>query len=117
MSSSSYIINSDLVVVGMGGFIGSDDAPSVSQLTEWQRSGQLGFIQLGGGPGGGPGGKKGPGQGNQPPGGRSGPGGQRSEQRQQWVRQACAPVPAEAYGGDGGADGSPEELYDCRSTP
>ncbi len=117
MSSSSYIINTDLTVVGMGGFTGSNDAPSVSQLTTWQQSGQLGFVQLGGGPGGGPGGKGAPGQGKQPPGGSGGPGGTQTEQRQQWVRQACTPVAPEAYGGDGGADAAStsQELYDCRS--
>lgn len=109
MSSSSYIINTDLPVIGMGGFMGSDDAPSVPQLTEWQQSGQLGFVQLGGGPGGG---KQPPGG----PGGSGGPGGQHTEQRQQWVRQACTPVSPAAYGGDAGGDASSQELYDCRST-
>ena len=129
--ASSYIINTDLTVVGMGGFMGSDDAPSVSQLTEWKRSGQLGFVLLGGGPGGmmrsadgqngqAPDGQAPDGQGQdgrsqdgerrgmQMPGG--GRGGQAATDRENWVKQNCTLVDPAAYGGS--ADSS-QELYTC----
>ncbi|MCI2422840.1 glycosyltransferase family 39 protein [Saccharopolyspora sp. K220] len=120
--AAAYIINSDLTVVGMGGFTGSDDAPSVAQLTEWKQSGQLGFVLLGGGMGGGarerdgmrlPNGVESPG-GMQPPEGMrgaGGPGGQLSSEREEWVKQNCTPVDPAAWGGS--ADTS-QELYACQ---
>ncbi|WP_243792730.1 glycosyltransferase family 39 protein [Saccharopolyspora gloriosae] len=129
MGSGTYIINSDLRVIGMGGFTGSDDAPSVRLLTEWKQLGRLGFVQLGGhgGPGGGPGGGQGqnPGQSQnglpqndqaqngqaqgqaQGDGAQSGraqggmPGGRggASTERQEWVQQNCTLVDPAAYGG------------------
>lgn len=135
--ASSYIINSDLPVIGMGGFMGSDDAPSVAQLTEWKQAGQLGFVQLGGmgGPGGGgPGGgmpgqqdgrdsqdgrnSQGDGERGGAPQGGGMPGGQggAATERQEWVEQNCTLVDAATYGGtsseqDGQSSGG---LYDCR---
>ncbi|MCX2733647.1 glycosyltransferase family 39 protein [Saccharopolyspora sp. NFXS83] len=135
MGAGTYIINSDLRVVGMGGFMGSDDAPSVALLTEWKQQGELGFVQLGGrgGPGGG-----GPGQSDQAPGGQAGgdqargdqvrdgrsqggmPGDQggAASERQEWVRRNCTLVDPAAYGGETseqGADQASEGLYDCRA--
>ncbi|MEU6132857.1 glycosyltransferase family 39 protein [Saccharopolyspora sp. NPDC047091] len=136
--ASSYIINSDLPVIGMGGFMGSDDAPSVAQLTSWKQAGQLGFVQLGGmgGPGGGGPGGGGPGgtsgqrsQGGQDQDGQDQDGNGRSQgggmpggqggaatERQEWVEQNCTLVDAATYGGtsseqDGQSSGG---LYDCR---
>ncbi|TDC90119.1 hypothetical protein E1161_19705 [Saccharopolyspora aridisoli] len=113
--ASSYIINTDLAVVGMGGFMGSDDAPSVAQLTEWERSGQLGFVLLGGGPGSlvrahdGQvlNGEQG-GAGVRPPGG--GRGGQAATDRENWVKRSCTLVDPAAYGG---ATDSSQQLYAC----
>lgn len=112
MSSSSYIINSDVTVVGMGGFTGSDSAPTVDQLARWKQSGQLGFVLLGGGPGSGPSGGGPPGAAGGPGGGHGGPGhSAASAQRQAWVKQNCTLVDPAAYGGQ--AD-SGEQLYSCR---
>ncbi|MEV0086318.1 glycosyltransferase family 39 protein [Saccharopolyspora sp. NPDC050642] len=119
MGASSYIIESDVTVVGMGGFSGGDDAPSVARLTEWKRTGQLGFVQLGGmgGPGGMPrrggmGDRDGMGDGApdgaQPPGGM--PGGEVRQERDEWVKQNCTPVDPAAWGG--AADTS-VQLYRC----
>ncbi|MER6993224.1 glycosyltransferase family 39 protein [Saccharopolyspora hirsuta] len=116
MGASSYIINSALTVVGMGGFSGGDDAPSVAQLTGWKQSGQLGFVLLGGG---GPGGMRPPGNADLPEGVdlpdaaafMGGPGGQASSDREEWVKQNCTPVDPAVWGGS--AD-SGLELYVCR---
>ncbi|GAA4887115.1 glycosyltransferase family 39 protein [Saccharopolyspora cebuensis] len=107
-AASSYLLGTDLVVVGMGGFMGSDDAPSVELLTEWQRTGQLGFVLLGGGPGGGfpPGADL---DGSFPGGPGGMPGGQVTSERQSWVEQHCTLVDPAEYGG--AAD---DQLYDCR---
>ncbi|WP_449338322.1 hypothetical protein [Streptomonospora nanhaiensis] len=127
MSATSYIIDSDLAVVGMGGFTGSDDAPSVEQLARWKESGELGFVLLGGGMGGGApggatadtgesggadtadttassgaGGADGTAQAAQGPMGGS--------ERQEWVQRNCAPVDASAWGG---SDDSGLRLYAC----
>ncbi|MEV6228268.1 glycosyltransferase family 39 protein [Saccharopolyspora shandongensis] len=123
MGASSYIINSDVTVVGMGGFSSSDEAPSVAQLAERKRAGQLGFVQLGGmgGPGG-PGGmqrrdgmgdRDGMGEapdGVQLPGGMPGRGGQIAQERDAWVKQNCTLVDPAAWGGS--ADTS-AQLYRC----
>ncbi|SDQ23921.1 ArnT family glycosyltransferase [Actinopolyspora saharensis] len=117
MSATSYIINSDVTVVGMGGFTGSDDAPSVEQLTEWQDSGRLGFVLLGGGMGGGPpgGSSQENSQGNsQDPSGGSGAmpgmGGNVRSERQQWVGSNCTSVDPQTWGG---SSDSSQELYRC----
>ncbi|QUH04541.1 glycosyltransferase family 39 protein [Saccharopolyspora erythraea] len=124
--AASYLINSDVAVVGMGGFMGSDDAPSTALLSQWKQAGQLGFVQLGGGPGdpgAGPGtpagdGVQAQGVGDQAQGraDQDGPRGAGDRdgaraQRQEWVTRNCTPVDPAAYGGtaDSGSD-----LYDCR---
>ncbi|MEV5537674.1 glycosyltransferase family 39 protein [Saccharopolyspora shandongensis] len=114
MGASSYIINSDVTVVGMGGFSSSDEAPSVAQLAEWKRAGQLGFVQLGGM--GGPGGMQRRGgmgeapDGVQLPGGMPGRGGQVAQERDEWVKQNCTLVDPAAWAGS--ADTS-AQLYRC----
>ncbi|MDR7300740.1 glycosyltransferase family 39 protein [Haloactinomyces albus] len=123
MRASGYIIHSDLTVVGMGGFTGADDAPTVAQLNRWQHTDQLGFVLLGGGPGGGmpggfPGGARSGGQdGSASPGSGaagvpSGP--ERGGERAQWVRESCDLVEPAAYGGSENSGGSSVQLYDCR---
>ncbi|WP_092596537.1 glycosyltransferase family 39 protein [Actinopolyspora xinjiangensis] len=84
MSASSFILDSDATVIGMGGFTGSDNAPSVSQLTEWTDNGELRYV-LGsdGGRGGGPG------------------GGGYSQQRSEWIEQNCSEVDSSEYLSDG----------------
>ncbi|SFE12661.1 Dolichyl-phosphate-mannose-protein mannosyltransferase [Actinopolyspora alba] len=85
MSASSYILHSDATVIGMGGFTGSDNAPSVSQLAEWTDNGELRYVlgsdggRGGGGRGGGPG------------------GGGYSQQRSEWIERNCSEVDSSEY--------------------
>jgi hypothetical protein len=88
-----YIMGSDEVVIGMGGFSGSDNAPSVDQLRSWVAEGKLKFV-LGGG---------------DQMGGR-GPGGRGDNGRQEWITAHCSTVDPSAYGG-----GSGLELLECRA--
>jgi 4-amino-4-deoxy-L-arabinose transferase-like glycosyltransferase len=106
--SEAYIVHSDVTVIGMGGFMGGDDAPSVDLLKQWQSQGQLGFVLTSAAGGGG-----------------FGPGGGVAEQRTQWVQQNCKAVPSSAYGvttsstsdqggfAGGGRFGGAQTLYDC----
>lgn len=116
-ASSAWIIGSDVTVIGMGGFMGSDDAPSVNQLATWTSDGQLRFV-LGSGPAGGtPGGRAG--------GGGFGRGGTAATARNTWVQKNCTVVPPSAYGGTGqqsgggdgggfpGPGGGTQTLYRC----
>jgi hypothetical protein len=75
----------------MGGFMGSDPAPTIEQLKADVHDGRLRFVLLGG-RGAGPGGFfGGDGQGNV------------AGERSSWVRAACSPVSAAGSG----------SLYDC----
>ncbi|MFC0434370.1 glycosyltransferase family 39 protein [Kutzneria buriramensis] len=104
MASEAYIVHSGVTVIGMGGFMGSDDAPSVDLLKQWKSQGALGFV-LTSAPGAAQGGR----------------GGGITEQRTQWVQQNCKVVPASAYGVTasstsdqrGGFRGGGDTLYDC----
>lgn len=87
MATSSFILASDDVVIGMGGFSGTDDVPTTSQLQQWVSAGQLRFVL-------GTGSSRGRGSVEQ--------------QRAAWVDQHCRPVPPAAYGGDG-----TQSLYRC----
>lgn len=71
---------SGVPVMAMGGFMGSDPAPTLAQLQGYVRDGALRFVLLGG-PGGGPGGFFG-GDGT----------GTVAADRNAWVTSACAPV-------------------------
>ena len=106
--ASSFILGTDETVIGMGGFTNSDNAPSVAQLENWTKNGELRYI-LGSGSdrGGLPGLSNGP-----------------TEQRSDWIADNCTKVPASAYGGTsdtssqedaGGAMGfgGGNVLYDC----
>ncbi|MDT7789917.1 MAG: hypothetical protein QOF58_8336 [Pseudonocardiales bacterium] len=90
-AASPYIMNTDEVVIGMGGFSGSDNAPSVDQLQQWVNEGKLKFV-LSGGDRGGPG------------------GGRDSNGRQEWIQQHCSTVDPSAYGG-----GSTQTLMECHA--
>ncbi|EFL21645.1 glycosyl transferase, family 39 [Streptomyces himastatinicus ATCC 53653] len=109
MAASSYILNSDATVIGMGGFIGTDDAPSVDQLATWTERGELRYV-LGSEPG-----SRGAG-----PGAMMGGADSPATRRSAWIADHCAKVPAAAY--DGRADGSTgmmgmgTTLYDCAAT-
>jgi 4-amino-4-deoxy-L-arabinose transferase-like glycosyltransferase len=98
--AAPWIINSDVTVIGMGGFSGTDNAPSVAQLNSWVASGRLTFVL--GSTGGGFGGF----------GGRAGGTDSPATQRTQWISQHCTAVPAGAYGGSA-AGGTGQTLYDC----
>jgi 4-amino-4-deoxy-L-arabinose transferase-like glycosyltransferase len=90
-----------LPVMTMGGFTGSDPAPTLDALKAYVASGQLRYVLVGGGPGGalpGPG----PSQGG-PDGINVGPRGE-DDGRTAWVQSACAPVTIA---------GSSANLYDC----
>jgi 4-amino-4-deoxy-L-arabinose transferase-like glycosyltransferase len=73
-AASSYIIATDETVIGMGGFSGSDPAPSVDQLAAWVHEGKLKFVLAGGRGGGG------------------GMRGGESSERDTWVQQNCKQV-------------------------
>ncbi|HEX8866385.1 MAG TPA: glycosyltransferase family 39 protein [Lentzea sp.] len=79
-AASPYIMNTDAVVIGMGGFSGSDNAPSVDQLQRWVTEGKLKFVLSGGDRMGGPGGRS-------------------DNGRQEWIGQHCTTVDPSAYGG------------------
>ncbi|SEB92912.1 glycosyltransferase family 39 protein [Streptomyces sp. PAN_FS17] len=105
LSASAFILGTDETVIGMGGFTNSDNAPSVAQLEEWTKDGELRYV-LGSDTNGG---------------GRPGMPGGYTEQRSNWIADNCTKVPESAYGGtssqadDGGAMGfgGGDVLYDC----
>jgi 4-amino-4-deoxy-L-arabinose transferase-like glycosyltransferase len=55
-SSAPIILQTGKAVVTIGGFTGSDNAPTVSQLAEMVKNGELKYVLLSGNGGGGPGG-------------------------------------------------------------
>src|SRR5439155_5064402 len=83
MMTASYIIGTDETVIGMGGFMGSDNTPSTAQLSGWVAEGKLKFVlsSAGGAAAASPGGGFG--------GGMAGLMGPLTGQRQQWVEQHC----------------------------
>lgn len=105
LSASFFILGTDETVIGMGGFTNSDNAPSVAQLKEWTKNGELRYILGSGTNGGGPGGMS----------------GGYAKQRSDWIADNCTKVPASSYGGtsseeDSGAVmgfGGAGVLYDC----
>jgi hypothetical protein len=90
-AASPYIMGADAVVIGMGGFSGSDNAPSVDQLQTWVSEGKLKFVLSGGDRMGGPGGRD-------------------DNGRQEWITQHCSTVDPSAYGG-----GSEQTLMECHA--
>ncbi|MFD2473344.1 ArnT family glycosyltransferase [Amycolatopsis silviterrae] len=100
MTASSFVIGSDETVIGMGGFLGSDDSPSVGQLQQWTAEGKLKFV-LG-------------------TTGTRGMGGGAEEKRQEWIKQHCTVVDPAAYGGktaaaEPGPMGGAQTLYQCHA--
>ncbi|KND28222.1 ArnT family glycosyltransferase [Streptomyces acidiscabies] len=100
VAASTFILNADATVIGMGGFVGGDDVPSVRQLAEWTGDGELRYVL-----------------------GSSGgitalQGGEAGAGRSRWLTENCAEVPAKEYGGSGSAQsrmagGAGTVLYDC----
>ncbi|WP_206797149.1 glycosyltransferase family 39 protein [Amycolatopsis sp. MtRt-6] len=108
MMAAGFIIGSDETVIGMGGFSGMDDSPSVDQLQQWTAEGKLKFV-LGTGSGG---------RGGGLPSMNSGAG----QRRQQWITQHCTEVDPAAYGGQAQQQGQQQvepmgaqTLYECRA--
>ncbi|MEU8639129.1 glycosyltransferase family 39 protein [Amycolatopsis sp. NPDC048633] len=92
-----FLIDSDATVIGMGGFGGRDDAPSVTQLDRWLAEGKLRFVLSSAGTPPGP--PRSPVQG----------------ERQRWIERHCAVVDPGAYGsGPMRVAGGPDTLYRCR---
>ncbi|MEV6626764.1 glycosyltransferase family 39 protein [Amycolatopsis sp. NPDC051106] len=99
-----FLIESDATVIGMGGFGGRDDAPSVAQLDRWLAEGKLRFVLSGAGTPPGP--PRSPVQGD----------------RQRWIERHCTVVDPGAYGGRPGPGrsdgpvriGGADALYQCR---
>lgn len=105
-ATSAYILDSDATVIGMGGFMGTDNAPSVDQLRTWTSGGELRYV-LGSGSG---------------TGGTPMTSGSSASERSRWISKNCTKVPASAYGGSDSSDGSSGSagmmggattLYDC----
>ena len=69
-------------VMAMGGFTGSDPAPTVAQLEQYVQQGKLHYVMTGGRGGFGGGG-----------------GGGTVASVTSWVEHSCTAVPASAYGG------------------
>lgn len=86
LAASSFIIGSDATVIGMGGYLGADEAPTVAELQRWVEQGTLKFV-LSAAPGG--------------PrlGGMAGMGGEVQRKRVTWIEQNCQVVDPAAYGG------------------
>ncbi|WP_410571320.1 ArnT family glycosyltransferase [Amycolatopsis sp. cmx-4-61] len=94
-----FLIDSDATVIGMGGFGGRDNAPSVPQLDRWLADGKLRFVLSGTGTPPGP--PRSPAQG----------------ERQRWIEAHCTVVDPAEYGGHAGpvrAAGGADTLYRCR---
>jgi len=116
MQAATWIINSDATVIGMGGFGGTDNAPTTAQLSNWVASGQLKYVLAQATTTGGRGGFGG--------GGGFGRGGAAATARSQWVRQHCTAVAPSAYGGAAGQSsasagpfgGGAQTLYQCTSS-
>jgi 4-amino-4-deoxy-L-arabinose transferase-like glycosyltransferase len=90
--AGSVELATGLPVMAMGGFTGSDPAPTLDQLRSYIASGKLRFVVAGGGMGGGLGG------------GNNATGGTDGTSVTSWVTSTCKVVD---YGGSGSS------LYDC----
>ncbi|MFD3581050.1 glycosyltransferase family 39 protein [Streptomyces sp. NPDC058683] len=104
--AAAYILNSDATVIGMGGFLGSDNAPSLQQLDKWTKNGDLRYVL--GSSGG--------------MGARMGGENSAAAKRSTWISDNCTEVPAKEYGGSTNGSGSAAggmmggmstTLYDC----
>lgn len=104
-----FLLDTDVRAAALGGYVGLDPTPSLTQLTQWQAQGKLAFV-LGLDPAS---------EKLRSPG--SGIAGSQDNisQRDTWMRQHCTVVPPATYGG-GGAPlpivsefGGNRILYDC----
>jgi 4-amino-4-deoxy-L-arabinose transferase-like glycosyltransferase len=109
-----YLIHSNAMIIGMGGFSGQAPAPTVTTLAQWVQHGQVRFV-LASTPD-----LNGPGLNGRGP---AGAGSRRgvSAERNRWVQQHCTVVSPAAYGGSAPTQSqSPEPtdrgevLYDCQ---
>jgi hypothetical protein len=99
MAVAPYIIDTDQTIIGMGGFAGSDNAPSVDQIAQWVVAGKLRFVLVSAS---GPDGRGGGGFAALAGGGGGG-GANYTAARDGWVKQHCTVVNPSAYGGSAGA--------------
>jgi hypothetical protein len=115
MQAAPIILASGQPVITMGGFNGSDPAPTLAQLQAMVSSGQVHYILLGGGGPGGGGGAPGAGAGGATGGGSdgfgagsfggpAGPGGSQAGNTdrsaiEQWVTANGREIPSSEYGG------------------
>ncbi|MFE2216222.1 ArnT family glycosyltransferase [Streptomyces canus] len=108
MATNAFILNSDETVIGMGGFMGADDAPSVAQLKKWTGNGELRYVVGSDNAGGGAMTRPGMSQEN-------------ATDRSEWISKNCTEVSASAYGGSktsqqksgSAAPFGASVLYDC----
>lgn len=96
-TAAPYILATGKPVMALGGFSGSDQILTLSQLQTLIRSGKVRYFLLSGS-------------------GQGGPGGGGNSTLTQWVTANCSAVSSSAYGGStsGGAFGA-GQLYDCAS--
>lgn len=113
MQAAPFIIDSNATVIGMGGFMGSDNAPTVPALARWVTTGKLRYVL---GPSAVGGGRGSPAGGLAAGFGR----GSAAQARETWVARHCAVVDPSAYGGSTGAAragggwfDAPQTLYRC----
>lgn len=114
MAMANYIISTDETVIGMGGFVGADNSPSVDQLAGWVAEGKLKFVLSGA---------------SEPFSGGSLGGGPfdmaAMRDRREWIEQHCTRVDPAAYGGSAGSAapqpspmmlmGGGQTLYECHA--
>jgi 4-amino-4-deoxy-L-arabinose transferase-like glycosyltransferase len=97
LNASRFLINADEPVIGLGGFDGADNAPSVDQLQRWVKQGKLKFVL---------------GAGLSPIfTAMSALGGKAEDARTAWVMNNCTVIDPHVYG----ATTSRQPLYACRS--
>ncbi|WP_416971119.1 glycosyltransferase family 39 protein [Streptomyces sp. 4F14] len=96
---AAYILDTDATVIGLGGFLGTDHAPSPRRLAEWTGAGDLRYVL------------DSPGGVDALLGDKDGP----AAQRAKWFTENCAEVPPKKYGGTGTKGGT--TLYDCAPNP
>jgi 4-amino-4-deoxy-L-arabinose transferase-like glycosyltransferase len=107
-AASIILETGGIPVMAMGGFTGSDPAPTLGQFEQYVKQGKVHYVMTGGGLGGGFGGGR----------GGAGAGGSVDS----WVEQNCTAVPASTYDGSaaggsaagGSAAAGASGLYYCR---
>ncbi|MEV4625761.1 glycosyltransferase family 39 protein [Micromonospora sp. NPDC049523] len=86
LTSAPFIIHTDATVVGLGGYLGADNAPTVDQLQRWVDEGELKFVYTAR--------PEGP-----QPGGIASMGGEVQRERLAWTERTCTVVDPAVYGG------------------